>query len=1340
VRLSKKSSNRLLKIICCFILLILICPLKQIAIAQALSQPPSKKSIEDLDKDGKAFSLTVEGQQYNRSGEFQKALDCYNQALQLFKEMANQSGEANVLNSLASIYRFLGEKEQALNNYNQALKIFQKIKDLSGEMMTLGYIGELYYALPDKPSAAKYFEDKLKIMKTIENQRIEASLSTYLRSPYEVSGNLNTPFFNEQAFTQSLLRGNWSSKGEGRYYGGFGDRFLGLDRYNPVSGNFGIINVFSGDLMNMATGKNGAGSYSFTSTGTLLYQEYGHLNPVVAALQFQRAANWSSSGANVINNLMVSPTFLSEKERASNEHNLISDISYGINHLPDKMTTIPSLSESTGISGLRVPGNPLFPSKPRIAAGEMGIGEVRSKHFEAYPFTFTWWNPYQSFCNLNTSFSNEQAPAPFEIGSDWLRVKFLYHGGFDFRLPGQKERVLNRYGLTSGAFHHINDFPDKMMTGEVEVKNNQLEAGRVTFKRSFQLSNDVMQLYNDLDLPFFPHSQYRIDEMIQTLLASNDFFVLPPIFGSSDKMIAGRIANRNAEADTFTSTGGLVYQRSGNQNTSSFNKPLSPQIETKADGFGKVVVVNNIDFSYGSPDEKELPLYRNNQIAKDFHRINDFSVGRMTREISFKRVEADTLKANGVLSELSGKQQEALNYYKKALALIQETSDRQEEAKIQNSLGGIYDQMGETKRALESYEKALKIIEPMKDCKEEIETRYNIARANRDLGKWSEAGSELKKLFQINETVRIRLTSHTLRTSYIASTRHFDELYIDVQTQRDKQDPSKGYASTAFEISERMRARPLLESLVESRINIGKEIDPNLRKLRGSLQQLSGHLVTLLSNGSAPKQISEVQDQIAELTTKYEEVLQRRRSSNSCDAENVQSISGPAAQQLLDADTMLLAYFLGKEKSFLFVVTQSSIGSFELSSPGGKIKRQVDKVYGLLKTSKSLNKGSHRDGSNDVPPAKGNDVPSVKVEANKYSNEPVEPANFNFQSGKGEDEYVREAEQLSRMLLGPIAKRLTAKRLVIVADDDLLHVAFSALPKPDFTQSDNRKWQPLIVDHEIVIIPSATILDILRKRSEDRQPASRTLAVFADPVFDKDDERVGSDGNKSDANQPPEPSIDDLPEHSQPRSGGIGPLVLDRLPYSRWEAEEILKLVHDTEKKFSAFDFAANRATAIDPELGKYQILHFATHGIFYNAHPVSCGIMLSQVDKYGVFQDGFLGVYDIDNLKLPVELVVLSACDSGLGKEVKGAGLRGITQAFMCAGASRVVVSSWAVDDRATAEFMKYFYEEMLGPNQQRPAAAALRAAQIKMWQKGSAPYYWAAFVLQGEWKGEWK
>jgi CHAT domain-containing protein len=199
------------------------------------------------------------------------------------------------------------------------------------------------------------------------------------------------------------------------------------------------------------------------------------------------------------------------------------------------------------------------------------------------------------------------------------------------------------------------------------------------------------------------------------------------------------------------------------------------------------------------------------------------------------------------------------------------------------------------------------------------------------------------------------------------------------------------------------------------------------------------------------------------------------------------------------------------------------------------------------------------------------------------------------------------------------------------------------------------------------------------------------------------------------------------------RDLGVGWSKIPRLIASRQEAEAITALAPSGER-LVATDFEASRARATSLELGKYRIVHFATHGFLNNQHPELSGVVLSLFDKKGGPQDGFLRLHDIYNLKLPVDLVVLSACNTGLGKDVKGEGLIGLTRGFMYAGASSVVASLWKVDDEATSELMRLFYGYMLRDG--LSPAAALRKAQVTMsrqkrWQ---SPYYWAGFVIQGQ------
>ena len=191
---------------------------------------------------------------------------------------------------------------------------------------------------------------------------------------------------------------------------------------------------------------------------------------------------------------------------------------------------------------------------------------------------------------------------------------------------------------------------------------------------------------------------------------------------------------------------------------------------------------------------------------------------------------------------------------------------------------------------------------------------------------------------------------------------------------------------------------------------------------------------------------------------------------------------------------------------------------------------------------------------------------------------------------------------------------------------------------------------------------------------------------------------------------------------------------MPRLPFTRKEAQTILSLVH-ADQRFVALDFAANQTAATSDKLSQYRFVHFATHGLLNSKRPELSGIVLSLFNEEGAEQDGFLRANEVYNLNLPAELVVLSGCQTGLGKDVRGEGLVGLTRGFMYAGAARVLVSLWEVDDEATSELMGRLYRGMLGKRRLTPAAA-LREAQISLWRDKpwGSPYYWAAFTLQGE------
>jgi CHAT domain-containing protein/Tfp pilus assembly protein PilF len=648
-----------------------------------------------------------------------------------------------------------------------------------------------------------------------------------------------------------------------------------------------------------------------------------------------------------------------------------------------------------------------------------------------------------------------------------------------------------------------------------------------------------------------------------------------------------------------------------------------------------------------------------------------------------------------------GEKQKALDYYQQSLELHRTVGNPRHMATALRNIGVLYRDLGEQQKALDYFNEGRQMARAIGDRNSEAGILAHIARVERDRGNLLEARSRIEEALAAVEWLRINVTSQQLRASFFASFRNYHEFNLDLLMRLHKQQPSKGFDAAALQASEQGRARSLLELLTEASAEIRQGVDPSLvereRMLRQSISDKADHQMRLHSAKHTEEQAAAMAKELAALTTEYEQVQAQIRQTSPRYA----ALTQPAPltlkeiqSKVLDDETLLLEYAVGELKSFLWAVTPTSLNSFELPKRE-ELEPVARRVYEALN-------------------ARNQTIPNET------------PVRRQQRLEQAEAEFHKAAATLSQMLLGPVASELKNKRLLIVSDGVLQYVPFAALPSPGAVDA-----RPLVVDNEIVSLPSASVTAVLRKELAGRKPADKILAVLADPVFSNADPRLPSAGkNRAMAVE----EISPRAEAKRP-AGEAGLADLVRLRFSRLEADEITRLAAD-KQKLAALDFAASRALATSAELGQYRIVHFAAHGLINNEDPGLSGIVLSLVDEQGRPQNGFLRLYDIYNLKLGADLAVLSACQTALGKEVKGEGLISLTRGFMYAGAPRVVASLWRIDDRVTAELMKRFYQGMLGDGL-RPAAA-LRAAQVSLWKdkRWQAPHYWAAFTFQGEWK----
>jgi CHAT domain-containing protein len=634
-----------------------------------------------------------------------------------------------------------------------------------------------------------------------------------------------------------------------------------------------------------------------------------------------------------------------------------------------------------------------------------------------------------------------------------------------------------------------------------------------------------------------------------------------------------------------------------------------------------------------------------------------------------------------------------------------------------NNLGETYLLAGDPKKALNYYSQSMPLWRSAGDFTGEAATLYGLARSERDLGDLSQAHTHIEATLKIVEALRGRVRRQELRASYFATVQKYYGFYIDLLMRLHRLRASAGNDALALQASERARARLLLDMLAESHADIRQGVDRKLLERERSLQELisakTESQMRLLAGRHTDQQAAVAAKDVGALITQFQEVETQIRQSSPRYAAltQPQPLSfKQIQQQVLDAGTVLLEYALGEERSYLWVGTTTSLSSFELPKRA-EIEKLARELCALLTAPNQPAQSADRKRGLRVARVGGNERRTT-------------------------DAILR----LSRMVIGPAAPLLGAKRLIIVADGALQYVPFSALTAAPGLANTNTttQYRPLIVDHEVISLPSASALAVLRQELASRRPAVKTVAVLADPVFAPDDERLKK-GSKVAAAPTAAKLERGLLVKAQKSILGADTsdeaLEFPRLPGTKQEAQTILSFAPESERK-QALDFAANKATATSDELGQYRFVHFATHGFLDSVNPELSGIVLSLVNEAGAPQSGFLRAHELYNLKLPVEMVVLSACQTGLGKEIRGEGLVGLTRGFMYAGAARVVVSLWSVDDDATSELMGRFYKGILKDGL-RPAAA-IRNAQVEMWKqpKWRAPYFWAAFVLQGEWK----
>jgi len=539
------------------------------------------------------------------------------------------------------------------------------------------------------------------------------------------------------------------------------------------------------------------------------------------------------------------------------------------------------------------------------------------------------------------------------------------------------------------------------------------------------------------------------------------------------------------------------------------------------------------------------------------------------------------------------------------------------------------------------------------------------------------------------------------------------------------------YAAAAFRITEQSRARSLLDLLSETNAAVTEGLPPELLKRKQDnldrQQEIAEALTGIsLAADSEKKKPSDLESDLEKLQTEFEEIENQIRTASpryaSLTAGKPLSLA-EVQSSVLDDQTVLLEYNLGREASYLWTATKSAVSLYKLPA-----RQVLDKLATDLRAQLIPSKLQRR-------------IVGIDVMADAQRGLGVSATPFAEEAAA----FVTASSALYKAALEPAATVLGEKRLLIVADGALNYVPFEALVKSP-ESADYSSLPYLIKTNEVIYAPSASVVGVIKQQNNNR--AGRAMLILADPVFNSNDARAkgaAASANESDTRGLGISSaLADVTGQDVAAAAGstkMQGLPLARLTGTRTEAEQIVKLAKTSGAPADMWlDLDANEGNIETRDVTKYRVVHIATHGLLNAERPQFTGLVLSLVGNKS--EDGFLRTDEVFNLRLGSPLVMLSACETGLGKDKRGEGVMGLTRAFMYAGAPTVGVTLWSVADKSTAELMTDFYKRLLGSSAAEPStvspSGAMRDAQLAMiaGKKYSAPFYWAPFVLVGDWR----
>jgi CHAT domain-containing protein len=698
--------------------------------------------------------------------------------------------------------------------------------------------------------------------------------------------------------------------------------------------------------------------------------------------------------------------------------------------------------------------------------------------------------------------------------------------------------------------------------------------------------------------------------------------------------------------------------------------------------------------------------------------------------------------------------QNAVDAGKGALPMIANLGQtRRFRASARTSLADVVWRQGDYKEAGKLYEQAAR---GARDDKQ-LDLMWP---AQRGLGRslWSQAGLErdpkkamwmresavgnYREAIKTIETLRAgSLRADEARTSFLATTKDvFDETASALAEMALLSSPGGAplagkaldYAAEAFKVTEQSRSRSLLDMLSETGASITEGIPAELLKRKQAnldqQQEIAEALMGIsLSNEPEKKKPSQLEGELEKLQTEFDEIENQIRTASpryaSLTAGQPLSLAD-VQQRVLDDQTVLLEYSLGSEASYLWAITKSSASIYKLPA-----RSTIEKLSTDLRAQL-------------IPAKLQRRIVGIDVMADSQRGLGVSATPFAEDAAA----FVVASAGLYKTVIEPVASIIGEKRVLVVADGALNYVPFEALVKTS-ESADYSSLPYLIKSNQIVYAPSASVIGAIR--AQQNTGADRAILIVADPVFNSTDTRAHAPASSSGPEtrglgiQSALSDVSNQDAVATAATAKMQGLPLARLAGTRSEADQIVKLAKAAGGQADVWlDLDASEENIEARDITKYRILHIATHGLLNAERPQFTGLVLSLIGNKS--EDGFLRTDEVFNLRLGSPLVMLSACETGLGKEKRGEGVMGLTRAFMYAGAPTVGVSLWSVADKSTADLMTDFYKRLLvsTAGSSSPtgvsASSAMRDAQLAMiaGKRYSAPFYWAPFVLVGDWR----